>query len=93
MRDIAAIWVAMKARMEQRQPGDPRPNAIQRLEMQQQMLAEQSQHLQQVTAAVKPLYDVLSDAQRATADRLLVPPPFGMPGRPGMRGGQHPSHT
>ena len=52
----------------------PRPDvsAIDRLEHRQKMLTEASAELSDRLAAVKPLYAVLSDDQKQTADDLLA---------------------
>jgi hypothetical protein len=75
-RHAKAADERIKAFREQRaQQEGPRerPNAVQRLERRQQMLATQAQRLSEVIAAAKPLYAVLSPEQKATADELLTP--------------------
>ncbi len=54
-----------------RGPRGPRPNAIERLERQQQFMAEGSKRIGDLIAVEKPLYESLSAEQRQTADTVL----------------------
>ncbi|HSQ03547.1 MAG TPA: Spy/CpxP family protein refolding chaperone, partial [Burkholderiales bacterium] len=67
---------AMHAKMDQPRQ---RVTAIDRLERRQAMMTAASQSLQEVIAAAKPLYAVLSPEQQQIADQLLA--------RRGHRGG------
>jgi hypothetical protein len=70
-------------------PQGERPNAMQRLERRQQMLAAQSQRLSEVIAAARPLYAALTTEQKRIADELLAPRPGH--GRFRHRGAQRPA--
>jgi protein CpxP len=59
-----------------------RPNAIQRLEIQQAFMAEQTKRLTELLAVEKPLYESLSAEQKKVADEVL-----GQRGRMAQRGG------
>jgi hypothetical protein len=71
---------AMRARFEA-DKDKPRPqiSAIDRMERREKMMTDAAASLSEVLAAAKPLYAVLSDDQKQTADELL--------GRGGGRGG------
>lgn len=62
----------------------PQPNAIARLERQQQFLAAAATRTNEFLAVSKPLYAALSTEQQAVADRLLASRERGM--RHGFRG-------
>ena len=79
---------AMRDGAAQRPQGG-RPNAVERLERRQQMLATQSQRLTEVIAAAKPLYAALSPDQKRIADELLAPRPGH--GRPMHRSPHRPA--
>lgn len=67
-----------RARMEQgARPA--RPNAVERMEFRQKMLATQSQRLGELIEAGKPLYAALSPEQQKIADELLAPRGHGKP--------------
>jgi DNA anti-recombination protein RmuC len=68
---------AWHAKMDQQKP--QHVTAIDRLERRQAMLTAASQNLQEVIAAAKPLYAVLTPEQQQIADQLLA--------RRGHRGG------
>ncbi|MEK6593159.1 MAG: Spy/CpxP family protein refolding chaperone [Pseudomonadota bacterium] len=61
-----------RAQMEQRAK-NARPNAVERMEFRQKMLAVQSQRLGELISAGKPLYAALSPEQQKIADELLAP--------------------
>ncbi len=62
-----------------------RPNAIERLERQQQFMATAATRTNELLAVSKPLYTALSPEQKAVADRLLASRERGMEhGRRGM---------
>jgi hypothetical protein len=69
----------MQARLANAGERRQRATAIERLERRQTMLAASSQGLQEVIAAAKPLYAVLTPDQQQIADQLLA--------RRGHRGG------
>jgi hypothetical protein len=83
-RHARAADERLKAKREGRaqRPQGERPNAVERLERRQQMLAVQSQRLGELIAAAKPLYAALSPEQKQIADELLAP-------RPGHGGFRH----
>jgi hypothetical protein len=64
-----------------------RPNAVQRLERQQQMHAAANKRLGELLAVQKPLYDVLSAEQKKIADEVLSPRGRGRPMHAGFRRG------
>jgi protein CpxP len=83
----------MQQRMAQRQQAGeqraerPQFNAIERLERQQQRLAQRSARLNEVIGAAKPLYAAFSPEQKQIADQMLAQ---GGHGRgPHGRGGHH----
>lgn len=90
-RHAKAADERVKALREQHAQGAQRerPNAVERLERRQQMLATQSQRLTEVIAAAKPLYAALSPEQKRIADELMA----SRPGRGGSRhhGPRHPA--
>ncbi|WP_292589150.1 Spy/CpxP family protein refolding chaperone [Mesorhizobium sp.] len=49
-----------------------------RIDQAEQMLSGRLEGLRQLKAAIEPFYATLSDAQKAVADKLLVPAPMGM---------------
>jgi hypothetical protein len=61
-----------RAHMEKREKGE-RPNAMERMEFRQKMLAVRSQRLGELISAGKPLYAALSPDQQKIADQLLAP--------------------
>jgi hypothetical protein len=67
----------VQSRMEQRReagsqrPERPQVSAIERLERQQQRLAQRSSRLDEVVAAAKPLYAAFSPEQKQIADQML----------------------
>ena len=80
----------MKQRMAQHQPGAQRPerpqlSAVERLERQQQRLAQRSARLNEVITAAKPLYASFSPEQKQIADQMLAQGEH----RRGPRGGGH----
>jgi periplasmic protein CpxP/Spy len=82
---------AMDQRIQQRraQPRDanaPRPDAIQRLEQRQQMMARGAESLNELLTAAKPLYASFSDDQKKTADELMNRGRFGGGGPRHQRG-------
>jgi protein CpxP len=56
-----------------REPGQPRPNAIERLEKAQAFFTEMASRVNQLLAVQKPLYAVLSPEQQKVADVVLNP--------------------
>ncbi len=72
-KDRDAKVEAMRAKFEAGK-GKPHPevSAVDRLEHRQKQLTEASAELSERIAAVKPLYAVLSDDQKQTADELLA---------------------
>lgn len=95
----AALWNAvadaMRANAAAAQPmrehmhashGKP-TTAIERLEMQERMIALRADGLRRLMAAFRPFYAALSDEQKKTADELFGQQMQGrMGGRPGMGG-------
>ncbi len=80
----------MKQRMAQHQAGAQRPerpqlSAVERLERQQQRLAQRSARLNEVITAAKPLYASFSPEQKQIADQMLAQGEH----RRGPRGGGH----
>lgn len=64
--------------------------AIERLEMQERMVALRADGLRRLMAAFRPFYAALSDEQKKTADELFGNPMQGrMGGHPGMGGRSH----
>lgn len=61
-----------RTQMEQRSK-NTRPNAVERMEFRQKMLAAQSQRLGELVSAGKPLYAALSPEQQKIADEILAP--------------------
>ena len=62
-----------RAQMQERHAKGTPPSAVERLEFRQKMLAAQSQRLNELLAAGKPLYAALSPEQQKIADTLLAP--------------------
>jgi hypothetical protein len=60
------------ARLQSAQPPRPTITAIERLERNQQRLAERTVRLNEVVAAAKPLYAALSPEQKQVADGMLA---------------------
>ena len=84
----------IQQRMAQREqaggqrPERPQVSAIDRLERQQQRLAQRSARLNEVVAAAKPLYVALSPEQQQIADKMLSREDH----RRGPHGGGHRHH-
>ena len=66
-----------------------RPSALERLERQQQFLAQASAKLNERAAAIKPLYESLNPEQKKVADVVLVPGHEGRFGRGREHGRRH----
>ncbi len=61
----------MRAKWEQHKDGDVHSDLIARLEMRQKMLTAASANMDEVIAALKPLYASFSDSQKELAPELL----------------------
>jgi hypothetical protein len=85
MRANAAAARPMREHMHANH-GKP-TTAIERMEMQERMVALRADGLRRLTAAFRPFYAALSDEQKKTADELFAQPMQGrMGGRHGMGG-------
>ncbi|MDX8519871.1 Spy/CpxP family protein refolding chaperone [Mesorhizobium dulcispinae] len=51
---------------------------VKRIELQERMLSTRLEGLRRLKAALEPFYASLDDAQKAVADKLLMPAPMGM---------------
>ncbi|MDX8450690.1 Spy/CpxP family protein refolding chaperone [Mesorhizobium captivum] len=51
---------------------------VKRIELQERMLSTRLEGLRRLKAALEPFYGSLDDAQKAVADKLLMPAPMGM---------------
>ncbi|WP_292567933.1 Spy/CpxP family protein refolding chaperone [Mesorhizobium sp.] len=59
--------------------GDTAPETpVKRIEVQERMLSTRLEGLRRLKVALEPFYASLDDAQKAVADKLLVPAPMGM---------------
>lgn len=59
--------------------GDTAPQTpVERIEVHERMLSTRLEGLRRLKVALEPFYASLDDAQRAVADKLLVPAPMGM---------------
>lgn len=73
---MADMMTAMQGGMMSSQTGAPQA-LPQRVEAHERMLATRLEALHQLTTALEPLYAVLDDKQKQTADKLLMPGPMG----------------
>lgn len=59
--------------------GDTAPQTpVERIEIQERILSTRLEGLRRLKVALEPFYASLEDAQKAMADKLLVPAPMGM---------------
>jgi len=72
-RGMAAAMADMQGMMPAQSAALP-----QRIELQERMLAARLDGLRQVNAALQPLYAALDDAQKRTADALVMVGPMGL---------------
>jgi DNA-binding helix-hairpin-helix protein with protein kinase domain len=61
----------MRARFEQRNEGEARPDLVERLEFRQKMLNTAAENTGELLTALKPLYASFSDSQKQTAAEML----------------------
>ncbi|RUV73210.1 MAG: hypothetical protein EOR30_17785 [Mesorhizobium sp.] len=60
-------------------PSDAGPvSPLRRIELQEKVLSARLDGLRRLKTALEPFYATLDDAQKAVADKLLVPAPMGM---------------
>jgi hypothetical protein len=79
LRANARSMAGAMAGMQGMTPQPPRQAALpQRVELQERMLAARLDGLRKVSAALQPLYATLDDAQKRTADTLVMVGPMGL---------------
>lgn len=76
-RGMAGMMSAMHDQMMSGQ-GATGPSLPQRMDAHERMLAGRLEAVRKVKAAMDPLYAAFDDAQRRTADQLLMPMPMGL---------------
>jgi hypothetical protein len=75
-RDTTELMTEMQGTMAPSQGTGP-ATLLQRIDLQEHMLAIHLHGVRQIKAALQPLYGALDDTQKRAADELLMPGPMG----------------